>query len=60
MSAKRIPLKLHVDGMDCGSCALKIETALTRLPGIQDVSVNHTAGSVTLQIDEQRTTRRNV
>ena len=60
MAAKTEPLKLRVDGMDCGSCALKIETALSRLPGTEDISVNHTAGSVTLKLDERQTTRRNI
>lgn len=32
-------MKFHVKGMDCGSCAAKIETAVARLEGVSDVKV---------------------
>src|SRR6516225_5817218 len=32
-SSKGTSLKLNIEGMDCGACALKIENALKRLPG---------------------------
>lgn len=32
--------RYRVGGMDCAACALKIETAIQRLPGVTDVSVN--------------------
>ncbi len=28
------PYRLRIEGMDCASCALKIETAMQRLPGV--------------------------
>ena len=31
--------RYRVSGMDCASCAAKIETALKRIPGVQAVSV---------------------
>ncbi|CAB3712914.1 heavy-metal-associated domain-containing protein [Trinickia soli] len=31
-----LALKLRIEGMDCASCALKIENALKRLPGVYD------------------------
>ena len=40
--------RLKVEGMDCASCALKIETALKRLPGVEAVSVSVTGGTVTV------------
>ena len=49
------PLKLRIDGMDCGACALKIENALKRLPGVSDVNVNYGLQSLTLAFDEDRT-----
>jgi Cd2+/Zn2+-exporting ATPase len=53
-------LKLRVEGMDCGACALKIENALKRLPGVSEVSVNYGLRSLTLALDEDRTSRRTV
>ncbi|MBS3651967.1 cadmium-translocating P-type ATPase [Pseudaminobacter sp. 19-2017] len=51
-------LKLQIEGMDCASCAMKIETAMQRLPGVSDVNVSYQAGTLTLQVDEDRTQRR--
>lgn len=47
--------KLRVEGMDCAACALKIETAMRRLPGVSDVNVNYGAGTLALQLDRDRT-----
>ena len=38
--------RFAVDGMDCASCATKIETVVRRLPGIEDVSVSVQTGLV--------------
>ena len=54
------PLKLHIEGMDCASCALKIETAMQRLPGVSDVNVSYSSGTLALKLDEDRTSRRTV
>jgi len=51
-------LKLRVEGMDCGACALKIESALKRLPGVSDIDVNYGLQSLALAHDEDRTSRR--
>lgn len=40
--------RFRVGGMDCASCAGKIDTALRRLPAIEDVSVSVTAGTLTV------------
>ena len=45
------PLRLAVTGMDCASCALKIETALRHLPGVREVQVSVAAGRVTVRSD---------
>ena len=47
--------RLRIEGMDCPSCALKIENAMTRLPGVSDVSVSYTAGTLALRLDADRT-----
>jgi Zn2+/Cd2+-exporting ATPase len=45
--------RYRVEGMDCAACAAKIDTAVRRLPGIQDVAVSATAGSMTVHHDGQ-------
>ncbi|MEL4068995.1 heavy metal translocating P-type ATPase [Ochrobactrum sp. GPK 3] len=44
-------IRFRVDGMDCASCATKIDTAIRRVPGVKDVSVSVTAGTMTVQHD---------
>lgn len=50
-----LPLKLRIEGMDCASCALKIENAMQRLPGVSDICVSYGQESLTLSFDEDRT-----
>ena len=51
-------LNMRVEGMDCGACALKIENALKRLPGIGDINVNYGTGTLVLDHDTDRTSRQ--
>ncbi|MBN9233026.1 MULTISPECIES: heavy metal translocating P-type ATPase [Phyllobacteriaceae] len=44
-------MRYRVDGMDCASCAAKIDTAVRRLKGVEDVSVSVTAGTMTVKHD---------
>jgi Cd2+/Zn2+-exporting ATPase len=44
--AEPIRTKYRVGGMDCAACASKIETALTRIPGVSDASASFTAGTL--------------
>ncbi|TJV62423.1 MAG: heavy-metal-associated domain-containing protein [Mesorhizobium sp.] len=37
--------RYRISGMDCASCASKIDTAVRRMDGVADVSVSVTAGS---------------
>ncbi len=55
--AAATPLKLAIEGMDCAACALKIETAMNRLPGVSDVNVSVMSGTLALNVDEERTSR---
>jgi Zn2+/Cd2+-exporting ATPase len=50
-------LRYFVDGMDCASCARKIEDMVTRLPGTDAPRVNFTSQILTLELDETRTSR---
>ncbi|MGT2467721.1 heavy metal translocating P-type ATPase (plasmid) [Mesorhizobium atlanticum] len=42
-------LRYRVEGMDCASCGAKINTAVRRVPGVEDVSVSVTAGTMTVR-----------
>jgi Cd2+/Zn2+-exporting ATPase len=42
----RQPIRFSVEGMDCPSCAIKIENALKRSPGVGSIAVNVGAGTV--------------
>ena len=44
--------RFRVTGMDCASCANKIDTAVRRIPGIQEVSISVTAGTMTVEHTE--------
>ncbi|MBD9448383.1 heavy metal translocating P-type ATPase [Rhizobium sp. RHZ01] len=43
--------RYRVGGMDCASCAAKIDTAVRRIPGVEDVSISVTAGTMTVRHD---------
>jgi Zn2+/Cd2+-exporting ATPase len=45
--------RYRVEGMDCAACAAKIDTAVRRLPGIEDVAVSATVGSMTVRHNGQ-------
>ncbi|RCW77719.1 heavy-metal-associated domain-containing protein [Phyllobacterium bourgognense] len=51
MMAASTKARFRVEGMDCASCACKIDTAVRRLPGIADVSVSVSAGTMTINHD---------
>ena len=48
-----VKVRLRVEGMDCASCAIKIETALHRLAGVSDVVVSVPAGTVIVTHDRR-------
>jgi Cd2+/Zn2+-exporting ATPase len=47
-------MRFQVEGMDCSSCAIKIENAVRRMPGVTDVSVSVPGGTVTVGHDVDR------
>ena len=51
-------LKMGVEGMDCGACALKIENALKRLPGVSDINVNYGTETLALNHDADQSSRQ--
>ncbi|MCQ4160058.1 heavy metal translocating P-type ATPase [Roseomonas sp. GC11] len=53
-------LRYHVAGMDCPSCAGKVETALSRLPGTAAVRINFQTQILAFELDEAATPRGDV
>ena len=50
-------LRYHVEGMDCPSCASKIETAVGRFGGAEDIRVNYHSQVLAFRLDETATPR---
>lgn len=46
------PVRYRVTGMDCSSCAAKIEGAARKVAGVQDVRVSIASQEMTLRLDE--------
>lgn len=46
--------KYRVTGMTCGACSARVEKAVKKLPGTEDVQVNLLTGSMLLKRDEGR------
>ncbi|MDZ7874018.1 MAG: heavy metal translocating P-type ATPase [Rhizobium sp.] len=44
-----VKVKYRVGGMDCGSCVAKIENAVGRLPGVEEVGVSLASGTMTVR-----------
>jgi Cd2+/Zn2+-exporting ATPase len=51
MMSDMVEKRYRVEGMDCASCAAKIDTAVRRMPGVEDVSVSVTSGTMTVRHD---------
>lgn len=50
MPTSAVRARYRVGGMDCVSCAAKIETAVRRLPGIDEVGVSVASGTLTVML----------
>ena len=44
----------RLDGLDCATCAAKIETAVQKLEGVSSASVNFMTTKLTIEGDEAR------
>ncbi len=47
--------RYRVTGMDCSSCATKIEGAARKMPGVEDVKVSIASQVMTLKVDDENT-----
>ena len=50
-------LRYFVERMDCADCARTVQSALTRLPGVDAPQVNFTTQTLSLTLDEARLPR---
>ena len=57
---KRAAVSLSVPGMDCPSCAGKIDTGLGRLEGVVDADLRPTQGTATVTYDPDRVSESDV
>ena len=55
-----VGLRYRVEGMDCTSCALKIESAVEGLGGAEEIEVNYRTQVLELRLDEAVTPRATV
>jgi copper chaperone CopZ len=46
---------MNVTGMYCGGCVTKLELALNRIVGVDNVQISLASGEVTVVYDESRT-----
>ena len=51
------PLRYFVERMDCADCARTVQSALTRLPGVDAPQVNFTTQTLSLTLDEAQMPR---
>ncbi len=53
-------LKLRIEGMDCAACAVKIENAMKRLPGVSEINVSYGQERLSLALDTDRTSEATI
>lgn len=52
MADKNQKTRMRIDGMDCAACAAKIDRLARTSPGVREVNVSATAGTMVLEHDE--------
>ena len=55
MAAATDTIRYHITGMDCASCAAKIEGAARKVEGVGDVKVSIASQIMTLNVDDPQT-----
>ena len=53
MNARIETTRFRVEGMDCASCAMKVDTAARRVAGVEDVSVSVMNGTMSVRHSAQ-------
>ena len=57
LERSEVSLRYHIQGLDCPSCAGKVETAVSRLEGTGNIRLNFQTEVLALLLDETRTPR---
>ncbi|MFB2935618.1 heavy metal translocating P-type ATPase [Aerosakkonemataceae cyanobacterium BLCC-F154] len=52
--------QMQVGGMDCGSCAAKIEAGVQKIPGISETSVSFATGRLSVTYDPKQVSDREI
>ena len=58
--SETLSYRTRVEGMDCASCALKIETALGKVAGVSNIRVNYQTCILALDLDAGKTSKDNI
>lgn len=46
--------KFKMNEVDCANCALKMEDAIKKIPGVTDANVNFLTQKLTIEADDER------
>ena len=46
--------KFKLEELDCANCAAKMEDAISKIPGVESVSVNFMAEKLTIEAEEDK------
>lgn len=50
--------RIQIEGMHCASCAITIEDALKKTPGVKSANVNYAMKTAHVEMDETQTSRQ--
>ena len=60
MTGSATRTRYRVEGLDCRACAIKVENGLKRLADISDINMNCTTEMLSVRLDQNRTSRKEV
>ena len=50
----RLKKKLKMNNLDCANCAMKMQEAISKLDGVNDVQINFMFQKMTIDADDER------
>jgi len=60
ISEQLIKENVEISGLDCPDCALKVEKAIKKLPGVKDAVINYTAGNMHVEYNPNTSSRSDI